>query len=251
MRAPLLSLALAALSVGALTACGKMAIDGEVVDAAGNPVVGARVGAVGSLCEAQTDDAGKFAFECTPGPYDLSITMPGYVGEAVPTVQATERKRYDVGRRLLVKVPEQEGLLVFDGQDYRALTPGRLERRAGGVGAKAFKHYCLSDKESPANPFGAGPQPFFDNRTDGKWRVYRLDEDGCAYRMSPKSDTQWGIDYAERLTPTTKTVEQGRDIVVMDLQPGRYFVADWEAGFFVKLPGAGEGYSGYLLEVSG
>ncbi|MCK6517000.1 carboxypeptidase-like regulatory domain-containing protein, partial [Myxococcota bacterium] len=100
---------LTTLSLGVFTACGKMAIDGEVVDAAGSPVVGARIGAVGSLCEAHTDDAGKFAFECTPGPYDLSITMPGYIGEAVPTVQATERKRYDVGRRLLVKVPEQEG----------------------------------------------------------------------------------------------------------------------------------------------
>ena len=101
------------------------------------------------------------------------------------------------------------------------------------------------------NLFAAGTHAFFDNESIG-WRPFRLDQDGCAYRMSPSSDTRWGVDYAEKASFETRQVAEGKEIVLMTLEPGRYFIADWDQGFFTKVKAEGGetlGYSGFYVEV--
>jgi hypothetical protein len=248
LRAPL------ALSLAAgLTACSNMAIDGSVVDVTGAPIVGANISAVGApQCSTTTGEDGRFELVCNPDTYTLTINAAGYLSKSYDQFDATERKRYELGQNALVKLPSEKGLLKFDQQSYTAMEPGHIIKKAGGKGTDAYKHYCLDPQaEVPVNLFAAGTHPFFDNESIG-WRPFRLDEDGCAYRMSPSSDTRWGVDYAEKASFETSQLEEGKEIVLLTLEPGRYFIADWDQGFFTKVKaedGKTVGYSGYYVEV--
>ena len=80
-----------------LVGCGKMAVDGEVVDVTGEPVVGATVTLAGSRCQAVTDSTGRFELPCIPGTYDLHVSAEGYIEDKTEAFDANERKRYDIG----------------------------------------------------------------------------------------------------------------------------------------------------------
>lgn len=241
------------LILSGLTACSNMAIEGDVVDVTGAPVVGANISAVGApACTTTTDDAGHFELVCAPGVYTVNIGAAGYISETLDQFDASERQRYPIGRKVMIKIPVERGLLKFDGQSYTAMEPGVVVKNAGGKGTDAFKHYCLADDhENPTNRMAKGTVAFFDNESPG-WRPFRLDDEGCAYRMSPTSDTRWGVDYAEKAEIETKQVEEGKEIVLITFEPGQYFIADWERGFFMKVKDeAGEtiGYSGFHVVV--
>ena len=244
---------LALASLIALVGCSNMAIEGTVVDVTGAPIVGANISAVGDpTCTTTTDDAGGWELVCNPATYDLVIGAAGYLSENVDQFDANERQRYAVGKKVLIKIPTEKGLLKFDGQTYTAMEPGHVVKVAGGKGMTAFKHYCVDPKaEMPINTFDAGTHALFDNQSAG-WKPFKLDDEGCAYRMSPTTDTRWGIDYAEKAEFETTQVETGKEIVFLTLEPGRYFIADWDQGFFNKVKGDdGEtkGYSGFYVEV--
>lgn len=244
---------LTCLSLAALVGCSNMAIEGTVVDVTGAAIPGVNISAVGDpTCATKTDETGHWELVCNPAVYDLTIGASGYLSENIEQYEATERQRYDVGRKILIKIPTEKGLLKFDGQSYTAMEPGHVVKLAGGKGTTAFKHYCVDPKADLAvNTFGVGTHALFDNQSDG-WKPFKLDEEGCAYRMSPTTDTRWGIDYAEKAEFETKQVENGKEIVLLSLEAGRYFIADWDQGFFNKVKGEdGEtlGYSGFYLEV--
>lgn len=244
----------ALLGLAFLAACGQMAFDGRVVDVSGAPIPNAVVTATGSRCQTTTDADGEFKLPCDLGTYDIAIGAIGYISEEIKGMEATERKRYDLGKRVLIRIPDQEGLLLFTDTAYTPMERGWLQRVSGGLGRQAFRHYCLPKEEVPRTTLRAGVRAFFDNKTGGAWRALRLDEQGCAYKMSPKSDTQWGVDYSEPVDAEFRVVDRERSVVLMDLKPGLYFIADWRQGFFVKgrLPNdEDEGYLGYLLEIEG
>ncbi|MCB9762344.1 MAG: carboxypeptidase regulatory-like domain-containing protein [Alphaproteobacteria bacterium] len=231
--------------------CGKMAIDGEVTDHTGAPLPNVMVTAVGTQCQTLTDESGRFELVCLPGIYNITIGLNGYISDEIEAFEAPARERYDLGKRVLIRIPDEKGLLLFDGQEYRKMQPGKLIRRMGGTGLDAYKHYCLPDEDNPVNTLPPAVHGFFDNQSDG-WRPFRIDDTGCAYKMSPKSRTQWGVDYSEKPEYQERVVEQGKKIVLMELPPGRYFIADWDKGFFTPIKGEGgktEGYSGFYLEV--
>ncbi|MCB9746083.1 MAG: carboxypeptidase regulatory-like domain-containing protein [Alphaproteobacteria bacterium] len=241
MRAPL-------LLIVALTGCSQMAIDGQVTQVNGAPLEGAVVTAIGTQCRDTTDAEGRFELVCLPGTYDISIGAMSYISETIEAFEATERQRYDLGKRPLIRIPEEKGLLLFDGERYTPMRPGRLERRVGGSGMSAYKHYCLPPKGTEVNTLRAGPQGFFDNESEG-WRPWRLDAEGCAVRMSPETPTQWGFTYKEKAEFQTRAVAQDKKLVLMNLEPGRYFIADWRKGFFTKADDDEGGYTGFYLEV--
>ena len=247
LRAPL-----AVVFVAGLTACSNMAIDGTVVDVTGAPIPGANIAAVGApQCSTSTGEDGRFELVCNPDTYHLTINAAGYLS-VEETVEAVERERYELGTKVLVKIPSEKGLLKFDQNSYVAMESGLVVKKAGGKGRSAYKHYCLDPKvDNPVNTFAAGTHAFFDNESLG-WRPFLLDEEGCAYRMSPTSDTRWGIDYAEKAAFETRQIEEGKEIVLITLEPGRYFIADWDQGFFTKVKdedGSTLGYSGFYVEV--
>ncbi len=239
----------AALSV---TGCSRMAIDGQVADVAGEPIVGAMVSAVGGAqCQSQTDETGSFELVCSPQHYEIHIGKTGYIPEVLEDFDASERKRYEVGKRTLIKIPSERGLTRFKGNEYVAMERGWLEKSTAG-GKSGYRHYCLKG-DVPVNTLVAGLNPFFDYESEG-WKVFRLDDEGCAYRMSPDptGKRKWKVDYADRPTWETRELETGKDIVIMDLPAGRYFIADWNKGFFSKgkLADGQEGYLGFLVETA-
>ncbi len=241
------------LLVSGLTACSNMAIEGDIVDVTGTPIVGANISAVGApTCMTTTDEAGHFELVCAPAVYTVNIGAAGYISETLDNFDASERQRYPVGRKVLIKIPIEEGLLKFDGQSYKSMEPGVVVKRAGGKGVSAYRHYCLEeDHDNPVNRMPKGAVAFFDNESDG-WRPFRLDTEGCAYRMSPTTESRWGVDYAEKAEFETKVVEQGKEIVLITFEPGAYFIADWERGHFTKVrndQGETIGYSGFYVEV--
>ncbi len=243
----------ALVAAGALlatTGCSRMAIDGKVADVAGQPIVGAMVSAVGGAqCQTATGVDGTFELVCAPQHYELHIGKAGYVPKVKPDFDASERKRYDVGTLTLIKIPDTRGLTRFKGNEYVPMDRGWLTKKTA-PGQGGFRHYCLPDGV-PANRLAAGHSPFFDYESEG-WKVFRLDDEGCAYKMSPDPARRgkWKVDYADRPKWETQRLEEGKEIVIMALTPGRYFVADWAKGFFTKgkLADGTEGYLGYYVE---
>ena len=69
--------------------------------------------------------------------------------------------------------------------------------------------------------------------------------------MSPTSAGQWGVDYA--VAPKFDVAKQApdADVVTVRLEPGSYFVADWQAGFFTAAPDDPLHYTGYWIDVGG
>lgn len=248
MRLPVLLAAASLLATG----CTRMAIDGVVQDVAGEPIVGANVTAVGGAqCGDQTDENGTFELVCSPGIYELHIGKAGYIPEVHKDFDASERKRYEMGKRSLIKIPGTKGLTRFKGNEYVAMERGLLERRSAG-GANSYRNYCVQP-DTPSNALAAGVNPFFDYESEG-WKVFKVDDEGCVYRMSPDASRKgkWKVDWAERPEFEARELEHGKDIVLMDLPPGRYFIADWGKGFFTKgkLDDTHEGYLGYLVDTT-
>jgi len=237
----------------ALTGCGKMAVDGEVVDVTGAPIAGATVTLVGGQCQSVTDENGKFRVPCLPGKYMVHINADGFLEIKVEDFDGSERKSYDLGKQMMVTLPKQEGLLLLDEDHYKAMPKTLLERTKGGAGLEQWKHYCLpSDREVPAEQIvrlPAGNHAFFDNRTSG-WRPWLLDEDGCAYKMAPKSKNAWEMTYGEKANFIKEQIEEGMSLVLMELPAGQYFVADWDGGFFTRgTIGEEKGFLGHYIVV--
>lgn len=243
---PRLPSAVAALTL--LVGCGKMAIDGEVVDAQGQPIEGANVAAAGTPCFARTNTEGRFSLECQPNTHKVVISAEGYTSEEF-TKDATERKRYDSGRHLLVKIPESRGLHLFADNIYQQMKPGRLARKLDEDGKLTHRSVCLDPEKSQPNELSAGTHALFDYEHPG-WRPFKLDDEGCAYRDTKNARHQWSVTYREKAPYEVKRINEGKSIALMQLAPGDYFIADWK-GFFVGADEKEEkfSYTGHWLKV--
>ncbi len=236
-----------ALLVSSGIGCGGMAIDGDVVDAAGDPIAQATITLVGSPCMALSDAAGHFELSCVPGVYEINISQAGYISEKVDAFDAGERKRYSLGRKQLVAIPKEKGLLRYENAQYSTLEGGFVRRKTGGVGMGKFRTYCIERERSKVNRFSPGQHGMFDYEAVG-WKPFKADEDGCVYQMKPKSRTSWGSEYEKAEYQTTQ-VATGMKLVDITFEAGEYFIADWDQGFFTKASGEKEVYTGYYIRV--
>lgn len=243
-----MSTASPALALLLLAGCGQMAVDGEVVTASGEPATGARVTAIGTTCTTTVGEDGRFALPCQPGSYSLLITREGYI-EIDKEVDAPERERYDLGKMVMVAIPDSPGLFRFVDDHYQELAPGLLDRTIKVAGGNKTRAYCLDRDASEANELPVGTHAFFDNETKG-WRPFRLDEQGCAYRDAQDSKARWEVVYKDKPAYEERTLEQGRKLVAIELPAGEYFIADWDQGFFTPTQVDGEKrYTGSWLVV--
>lgn len=242
------ALALASASLS-LAACSVMAVDGEVIDAMGDGVPGAMVTAVGTPCTALTDDAGKFALECQPGTYKLVISAQGYTTEELD-IEATERKRYNSGKHLLVKIPESRGLFLLKDGAYTEMAPGFVERTLTKDGKLTHRKMCLNPDRGEANELPAGLHALFDYEHPG-WKPFKLDAEGCAYRDTKNEKLRWTVEYREKAEYETKEYNPGKEIALLKLEPGDYFIADWDKGFFNSVDSKEDkhSYTGFWLKV--
>ena len=226
-----------------------MAVDGEVVDALGAPLPGARVTAVGTPCSARTDETGRFALECQPGTYRLVVSAEGYTTEEVD-IEATERKRYDSGRHLLVKIPDERGLFLLRDGQYTAMEPGFVERTLVRDGKLTHRRMCLNAERGTPNTLPAGVHALFDYEHPG-WRPFKLDADGCAYRDTKNEKHRWEVEYREKAPFETKQFNPGKEVALLTLETGDYFIANWDRGFFnaVDKKEDKHSYTGFWLQV--
>jgi hypothetical protein len=243
-----------------------MAIDGTVVDADGAPIAGATVSAMpattastdedgnvsvqgaGRICQGRTDATGAFALECLPSTYDLIVSAEGFTSEEFQ-VEAPERKRYDVGKQLLVKIPAKEGLFLKQGTAYVEMAPGRVLRATEKKSGLLHRRFCLDTEAGEPTELAAGVHAFFDNEHQG-WRPFKLDADGCAYRDTKNEQHQWTVEYREKAAYETRELNRGKTVALMKLPAGDYFIADWK-GFFQKDPDRSrkDAYTGHWLKV--
>ena len=232
-----------------MTGCGKMAIDGEVIDAAGEPIPNAKVTAAGSTCFAESDATGKFALACQPGKQILVISAKGYTSEEFE-FDAPENKRYQSGKHLLVKIPDARGLHLFQGSAYHQMKPGYLKREIKEERGVTERAMCLDTEKSEPNELSQGTHAMFDYEHEPGWLPFRLDEEGCAYRDTKNDKQRWSVQYREKAKYQVKKINEGKSIALLDLKKGDYFIANWK-GFFV---GADEkdnrySYTGYWIKI--
>ena len=228
--------------------CSNMAIDGLVLDARGNPINGAVVATIGSPCLTTTEETGKFALTCPPGKYTVVVSAEGYTSNEVE-LDASETKRYDIGKQVLIKIPEEKGLFLFGADAYEPMQQGFVVRELTKDGSLTHRKFCLDADKSKPNEVKAGVAAFFDYEHPG-WRPFRLDDEGCAYRDTKNQNHQWKVVYREKAEYETRQINEGKTIARMKLEPGQYFVADWK-GFFVPVEehDTEHIYTGYWLKV--
>lgn len=231
-----------------LLACGGMAIDGEVVDTTGSPMADVSVTVFGQPCATRTDEKGRFSLTCTPGEYRVVIGEAGYV-PVEEDVAATERERYDIGKKVLIKIPEDKGLFLFQGEAYQPLAPGRLGRQLTKQGKETLRAFCLDTEQSQPTELTPGVYNFFDHAHIG-WRPFKLDEEGCAYRDRKNEQHQWTVEYREKAQYEEIGLdgEDTKTIARIAFEEGDYFIADWK-GFFTAPEGEKHTYTGHWVRV--
>ena len=214
-------------------------------------MVGAMATVVGTLCQEHTDEQGFFELKCKQkGAVQVAISQTGYVSKSIEWVPSAT-KQTDLGKVHLIKIPTEQGLFLFDGASYKTMQPGHVQRNVTS-GSSVEKNYCIARDRSSENRRPAGTIPLFDNEHDG-WRIWKLDDEGCAWRMRCKnSRSKCEAVYRERMRGEERQLEDAKRIVLVDLQPGEYFIADWSAGIFVKNKAISEEtgedlYSGFHL----
>lgn len=238
-----------AVALLALTGCSKMAVDGTVVDAQGQPIEGAMVTAVGTPCTTTSGPEGAFSLECQPAEHKLIISAEGYTTEDLD-VEATERKRYEIGKKVLIKIPDERGLHLLQDGAYTTMKGGYLERQLVKEGGLTHRAMCLNPDRGEPNELGSGVHALFDYEHPG-WRPFKLDAEGCAYRDTKNEQHKWTVEYREKANYETREVNDGKTIVLLELPPGDYFIADWDKGFFnaVDLKEDRHSYTGAWLRV--
>lgn len=237
--------------LGLLTACSGTSVAGKVTDVTGTPLVGAMVTIIGTNCQTLTDDEGAFDLSCKSGEYEVAIGNTHYVSKTLE-VSAVDAMRYDLGKVVLIRIPEGEGLFLFDGSEYTRMEPSYLQKFS--TTNPVERAFCIDRKTAVPHRQKPGRVPLFD-KAYGDWRPWKLDAKGCAYR-SRRDGGQWQETYADRAKLTEQRLEFDKTVVLMEVERGEYFIADWSNGWFVqsaasrkeKSPEA-KRYSGFYIKV--
>lgn len=242
MLIPRSTLAIALLAAG----CSGTSFVGTVTDVSEQPLEGATITVVGTQCQTTVDGDGSFDLPCKPGEHRVAIAQRGFISKEIE-VSAQEATEYDLGKHILIRIPEGEGLFVFQGSKYAPMAPSQLQRKLDKGQSKAF---CLHRESATPNKQNAGRIPLFDKGYDD-WRAWKLDEQGCAYR-SEREGHKWQETYAERVSTTERKLEQDKSVVLLEAPAGEYFIADWRNGWFVEdedpdLPPGDKRYSGFYI----
>lgn len=231
----------------ALAAC-ETTLTGAVLNTDGEHVPGAALHAPGleGDCDAVTGPDGRFRVRCGRGTWTFSVTHPAHL-PATWTVPVTERGDIDVGAARLVRIPVDPGLHLRGADAFVALPPAPLHRAI--VDGKEHR-FCLDRDAATPVDAPAGKMRLLDNHV-ADWRVFRLDAEGCAYRLTKGTGDHWAWS-ADQVEPVAREpLAEGREWVDMELAPGDYVVAEWYAEFFVRADVATDTWRASWLHVPG
>lgn len=209
-----------------LVAC-QPEIVGSVADGADAPVVGATLAAAaGGPCVAVTGPDGRFHARCDREAQDFTLSHPDHLPRAV-AVDLPARGTVDLGVLRLAPLPARPGLHRPVGEAWEALPAAPLVRR--GSDAEGWR-WCVEAGEPPTVP--AGEVELVDVHA-ADWKLFRVDAEGCIYRMTPTVSGYWHAEGASIPVTLGTPLAPGRDRVSVTLEPGDYVFADWFASGFV------------------
>lgn len=199
------------------------------VESAGKPVAGAVLSVVtGEPCDAVTDSTGAFRTRCASGARTVRVTHPGHL-EQIVSWEVSGPGEAQVASVALVAIPTAPGLHLSGEAGFTEVAPGPFVRLGS---ATTGWRWCMDKSLGSPMVVAAGTLRFLDNH-DRDWRIYRLDTDACAFRLTA---THGGffegsgdrVD-VQRISPFAP----GRDWVEATLPAGDYALADWFASGFV------------------
>ncbi len=207
---------------------GGPATTGLVTDRQGEPLEQAHITAVGTLCQTTTDAEGHFRLPCRPGAHRVAITRRGYLSEEMRVELGPEPQ--DLGTLTLVSIPEGEGLFLLEGARFSEMAPAHLGRQDTGPARTPTGRAWCAVEGADTHHLPTREVSLFAKGV-GDWRIFRLDEEGCARRLAREGD-RWVVAWDERPQGTARTVSAGQSVHTLDLDPGRYAVVPWRAGRF-------------------
>ncbi len=227
----------------ALLGC-ESTLEGQVRADDGTPVAGAALtdGAATDACSAVTAADGSFRTRCAPGPRTFAVSHPDYL-PGTWEVAEIGRGTVAVGSFTLTRVPTGAGLWALTRDSFLPLTGAALTRAA----EPDAQRWCVPASASPVT-VTAGAVRLLD-AYGAPWRVYALDAERCAYRLTRGGAEHWAYD-ATRMGDGVRTpISEGRDWVVLELPPGDYAVVDWYEGFLVRQDAAADTWRAAYLRV--
>lgn len=202
----------------ALVACGRM-LQGEIRDPAGAPVAGARLTAPG--CEAVSAADGRWRCRCPRAPQRFVVSRPGF-----ETAELREG-----GPLVLLPYPQEPGFYHRDGA-WSPLPEVALRR------SEEAREIRWCSPESGPSLRG----PVLDVHAV-EWRAFRLDEEGCAWRLRQGTGSYWSGAGLALPEPLRSAVSPGTDRIEWQLEPGSYAIVEWLDGAPApRAPGEGRAW---------
>ena len=231
------------LWIALLGACSNPTVTGRVVDGGGQPISGATVLAAGTLCTAETGTDGVFSLSCAQGDHLITVLQSGYFSQEIEVGE--HEGAHELGAVRLINQPPKEGIFLFSGAAHTPLAAAYAVRE--DPKRKTKRNFIVDRKASKQNSVAAGEVQLFDwNYND--WKIWTMDADGSVYRDEKGDKGRWEQRYAEAPEERKDTLEPGKVLVTLKLEPGEYFIADWMGGFFHKKHGTQQ-YTGYVISV--
>ena len=239
--------------------CGPDTITGRVVDSDGRALANVQVTALGAPnCMTTTNAEGRYSLNCldTSSEKDcgnstedcpqtlLDFKLQGHFpGSTQPVVGENTSTTMHA-------MPVEAGLYLKRGNSTDAMVRGALTRalKLTDEGGKS-RTYCVARELGTSNRVNGTTMSIFSNQTT-TWRVFRLDQAGCAYRDARNPQGKWNVEYRDNPAVTVDAINDGQAWSEIEVEPGEYFLADWE-GFFVPTEVGGNRYGGTWIQVSG
>lgn len=204
--------------ISLLLAC-SAEFTGRVHTPAGDPVSGATLDA--SECAAVTGADGSFRTRCERTQHSFVVSHPDHQSAALDVEPGKPPPSV-----VLPAWPVDAGLYLVRPGNVSPLPTAVLVHTA----SPTEERWCLGD--AVPTEVSAGKVVLFDVH-DVEFRIYRLDDEGCAFRMKPGQASYWSWS-ADRVTEASReTITTGRDKVTLDLSAGDYAIAEWFDGFLV------------------
>lgn len=218
----------AGVAMVALLAGCRPEVVGSVRSEAG-PIAGAVLRAQGEPpCEAVTGPDGAFHARCPAGDRTFEVTHPDHRGREL-RLELPSMGTLRVPPVELARVPTEAGLYLDLGQRFEALTLAPFYR--AGSDAEGWR-WCVHGDEAEPHAAPPGVVTVLD-QLGADWRLFRLDPDGCAYRLTPTASGYWS--WAATPLEVTRAAgpAAGRDLARVELSAGDYVLAEWFAGALV------------------
>lgn len=214
-------------------------LTGNVSDFGGAAVGGARLSA--PECEAVSAADGSFRVRCDRAVHRFAVSHPAYAG-ATLEIDATGTFSPEPETIMLRAWPSAPGLYLEP--DYRPVPSPGLARTT----TDKEQRFCVPEGAEFGSA-AAGSAMFDVHEVD--WRVYRLDAEGCAMRLTNKAGGSVWSPTATRVDTAPSELAPGHFRVPVPEEPGRYVAVPWMEGFFVPRAGEAELWEAWTFEITG